>query len=125
MTDAAVIFFENALILLKESTEIRIIVVIRYQMLVDDLPFGLVLAFALFCPQFSHPPDTRSYGRVSGVGWQPDLTESRVLDIGWTPKFHRKSRVPGVGCSSGATPWSWGPFGFVSIMYPVEVSKIA
>jgi hypothetical protein len=42
MTDAAAIFFENALVLLKESTEIRIIVVIRYRMSVDDLPFGLV-----------------------------------------------------------------------------------
>jgi ascorbate-specific PTS system EIIC-type component UlaA len=43
MTDAAVIlFFENALVLLKESTEIRIIVVIGHRMLVDDLLFGLV-----------------------------------------------------------------------------------
>jgi hypothetical protein len=42
MTDAAVIFFENALVFLKESTEIRIIVVIGHRMLVDDLPFGLV-----------------------------------------------------------------------------------
>jgi chemotaxis methyl-accepting protein methylase len=42
MTDADVIFFENVLILLKESTEIRIIVVIVHRMLVDDLPFGLV-----------------------------------------------------------------------------------
>jgi hypothetical protein len=42
MTDAAVIFFENVLVLLKESTEIRIIVVIEHRMLVDDLRFGLV-----------------------------------------------------------------------------------
>jgi chemotaxis methyl-accepting protein methylase len=42
MTDADVIFFENVLILLKESTEIQIIVVIGHQMLVDDLPFRLV-----------------------------------------------------------------------------------
>jgi hypothetical protein len=43
MTDADVIFFENALVLLKESTEImQIIILIRHRMLVDDLPFGLI-----------------------------------------------------------------------------------
>jgi hypothetical protein len=31
---------------------------------------------------------------------------SQVLDIGWTPEFRRKSRVSGVGCPSGAMPWS-------------------
>jgi hypothetical protein len=41
MTDAAVIFPENVLVLLKESTEIRIIVAIGHRMSVDDLPFGL------------------------------------------------------------------------------------
>jgi hypothetical protein len=66
----------------------------------------LFWAFALFCPQFSHPPETRPYGRVSGVGWPPVHTESRVLDIGWTPEFRRKSRVSGVGCPSGAIAWS-------------------
>ena len=106
MTDDAVIFFENALVLLKESTEIRIIVVIGHRMSVDDLPFGLVWCelahFFGFCPQFSHPPDTHAKGRVSGVGWPPVLTKSRVLDIGCTPEFCRKSRVSGVGCPSGA-----------------------
>jgi hypothetical protein len=42
MTDDAVIFFENALVFLKESTEIQIIVVIGHRMSVDDLPFRLV-----------------------------------------------------------------------------------
>jgi hypothetical protein len=39
MTDVAVIFPENVLVLLKESTEIKIIVVIGHRMSVDDLPF--------------------------------------------------------------------------------------
>jgi hypothetical protein len=81
----------------------------------------LFWAFALFCPQFSHPPDTRPYGRVSGVGWPPILMESRVLDIGWTPEFRRKSRVSGVGCPSGAIAWCqvsyfvWGSHGFATM----------
>jgi hypothetical protein len=69
----------------------------------------LFWAFALFCPQFSHPPNTNTRPSglvsVSGVGWPPVLREPWVLDIGWTPEFRRKSRVLGVRCPSGARPW--------------------
>jgi hypothetical protein len=97
------------LVFLKKSTERRIIVVIGHRMFVDDLPFGLVWcewAHSRFCPQSSHPPDTRAKGRVSGV-WRPPVpTKSLVLDIGFTPEFCRKSQVSGVGCPSGARPCS-------------------
>jgi hypothetical protein len=106
MTDADVIFFENLLVHLKESTEIRIIVVIRHRMSVDDLPFGLVwceLELAHFCdfhPQFSHPPDTRAKGRVSGVGWPPIITTHHHEISGIVYRVHTRisPKKSGIGC---------------------------
>jgi hypothetical protein len=59
-------------------------------MLVDDLSFELVWCecarFFDFCSQFSHPPDTRAKGWVSGVGWPPNFAEKVGYRVSGVPR---------------------------------------
>jgi hypothetical protein len=104
MTDAAVIFFENALVhLLKESTEIRIIVVIGHQMSVDDL-LRMSPLFWLLPPIFNThlTPDLLVGFQVSGG--HPSSWNLGFWIFGEHPNFSEKVGCwVSLGCNALAT----------------------
>jgi hypothetical protein len=122
MTDADVIFFENALVLLKESTEIRIIVVIRHQKCwwmtcLSDLFGTHEPTFLAFAPNFhTHPTPEQKVGcQVLGVhpssrnlgfwisGGHPNFAEKVGYRVSGVPRVQGPVRVSCVPCPPCST----------------------